>query len=136
MVAVSASDTTAKSEMHSWLQVTATTVGSATGAGLCPSSKLSGFLSCLLTSGSLVPPVPQVYRLYSESISQAIVTGGPHTARSSFVKYMRSVKKAVLRLVEVFVEKCEDDALLVTKFVPALMEPVLADYASSVPDAR
>jgi hypothetical protein len=31
----------------------------------------------------------QVYRLYSESITQAIVTGGPHTARSSFVKYMR-----------------------------------------------
>jgi len=47
-----------------------------------------------------------------------------------------SVKKAVLRLVEVFVEKCEDDALLVTKFVPALMEPVLGDYAASVPDAR
>jgi hypothetical protein len=47
-----------------------------------------------------------------------------------------SVKKAVLRLVEVFVEKCEDDVLLVTKFVPALMEPVLGDYAASVPDAR
>jgi hypothetical protein len=78
----------------------------------------------------------QVYRLYSESITQAIVTGGPHTARSSFVKYMRSVKKAVLRLVEVFVEKCEDDALLITQFVPALIEPVLGDYAASVPDAR
>jgi exportin-1 len=80
--------------------------------------------------------VLQVYRLYSESITQAIVTGGPHTARSSFVKYMRSVKKAVLRLVEVFVEKCEDDALLITQFVPALIEPVLGDYAASVPDAR
>lgn len=77
-----------------------------------------------------------MYRLYSEGITQAIVTGGPHTARSSFVKYMRNVKKSVLRLVEVFVEKCEDDALLVTKFVPALMEPVLGDYAASVPDAR
>jgi hypothetical protein len=31
----------------------------------------------------------QLYRLYSESISAAIVAGGPHTARSSFVKYMR-----------------------------------------------
>jgi exportin-1 len=46
------------------------------------------------------------------------------------------VKKAVLRLVEVFVEKCEDDELLAAKFVPALSEPVLADYAASVPDAR
>lgn len=47
-----------------------------------------------------------------------------------------SMKKAVLRLVEVFVEKCEDDNLLATQFVPALMEPVLGDYAASVPDAR
>jgi exportin-1 len=78
----------------------------------------------------------QVYRLYSESISQAISTGGPHAARSSFVKYMRSVKKSVLRLIEVFVDKCDDAQLLATKFVPALMEPVLGDYASSVPDAR
>eukprot|EP00879_Flechtneria_rotunda_P028493 GHRR01030614.1.p1 GENE.GHRR01030614.1~~GHRR01030614.1.p1 ORF type:complete len:828 (+),score=284.83 GHRR01030614.1:400-2883(+) len=77
-----------------------------------------------------------VYRLYSESVGQAIVTGGPHSARSSFVKYMRSVKKAVLRLIETFVDKCEDEALLATKFVPALMEPVLGDYATSVPDAR
>lgn len=90
------------------------------------------------TSCCLVPSlrVHQVYRLYSESVSQAILTGGPHAARSSFVKYMRSVKKAVLRLIEVFVDKCEDLQLLATKFVPALMEPVLGDYASSVPDAR
>eukprot|EP00882_Tetradesmus_deserticola_P001199 GHRQ01001297.1.p1 GENE.GHRQ01001297.1~~GHRQ01001297.1.p1 ORF type:complete len:1084 (+),score=646.45 GHRQ01001297.1:232-3483(+) len=78
----------------------------------------------------------QVYRLYSESISQAIASGGPHAARSSFVKYMRSVKKSVLRLIEVFVDKCDDAQLLATKFVPALMEPVLGDYAASVPDAR
>lgn len=90
----------------------------------------------LLMFLSVCPVSLQVYRLYSEGITQAIVTGGPHTARSSFVKYMRNVKKSVLRLVEVFVEKCEDDALLVQKFVPALMEPVLGDYAASVPDAR
>jgi exportin-1 len=49
---------------------------------------------------------------------------------------MRSAKRGVLRLVEVFVDKCEDDALLAGKFVPALMEPVLGDYAAAVPDAR
>lgn len=38
--------------------------------------------------------------------------------------------------MEVFVEKCADDNLLITQFVPALMEPVLGDYAASVPDAR
>lgn len=84
----------------------------------------------------LLSPPCQVYRLYSESITAAITSGGPHAARSSFVKYMRSVKKAVLRLVEVFVDKCDDGPLLATKFVPALMEPVLGDYGASVPDAR
>jgi hypothetical protein len=42
-----------------------------------------------------------VYLLYSESITAAILAGGPHSARSSFVKYMRSVKRSVLRLIEV-----------------------------------
>jgi len=78
----------------------------------------------------------QLYRMYSEMISKAIVEGGPHAARSSFVKYMRGVKKNTLRLIEVFVEKCEDMQLLATKFVPGLMDPVLGDYARSVPDAR
>jgi hypothetical protein len=57
-------------------------------------------------------------------------------AAAAAVVCAHSVKKAVLRLVEVFVEKCADDNLLVTQFVPALMEPVLGDYAASVPDAR
>ena len=43
----------------------------------------------------------QLYRMYSEMISKAIVEGGPHAARSSFVKYMRGVKKNTLRLIEV-----------------------------------
>ena len=38
--------------------------------------------------------------------------------------------------MQVFVEKSEDMQLLATKFVPGLMDPVLGDYARSVPDAR
>ena len=34
--------------------------------------------------------------------------------RSSIVKYMRSVKKVVLRLVETFVDKCEDPTVIAT----------------------
>eukprot|EP00878_Enallax_costatus_P005895 GHUV01006184.1.p1 GENE.GHUV01006184.1~~GHUV01006184.1.p1 ORF type:complete len:956 (+),score=324.49 GHUV01006184.1:1172-4039(+) len=78
----------------------------------------------------------QLYKFYSEDVTAAISSGGVHAARSSFVKYMRSVKKSILRLIEVFVEKCENEQLLVQKFVPALMGPILGDYASSVPDAR
>ncbi len=39
--------------------------------------------------------------MYSELISAAISTGGPHAAKTSAVKLMRSVKKATLRLIQV-----------------------------------
>lgn len=46
------------------------------------------------------------------------------------------VKKVTLRLIETFVDKCEDTATIATQFVPAMMDPVLGDYARNVPDAR
>ena len=46
------------------------------------------------------------------------------------------VKKVTLRLIETFVDKCEDTAMIATQFVPAMMDPVLGDYARNVPDAR
>ena len=52
------------------------------------------------------------------------------------VKLMRGVKKAALRLIETFADKCEDTELLVTQFVPPMTDPILGDYARNVPDAR
>lgn len=49
---------------------------------------------------------------------------------------MRSVKKVALKLIETFVEKCDDPQMLATSYVPAMMDPLLGDYARSVPDAR
>jgi exportin-1 len=49
---------------------------------------------------------------------------------------MRTVKREVLRLIETFVERCEDPHLVAQQLVPAMMDPVLADYARNVPDAR
>jgi exportin-1 len=49
---------------------------------------------------------------------------------------MRSVKKVALKLVETFVDKCEDASMIATTFVPAMMDPLLGDYARNVPDAR
>ncbi len=46
------------------------------------------------------------------------------------------VKKVTLRLIETFVDKCDDTAMITTQFVPAMMDPVLGDYARNVPDAR
>ena len=41
-----------------------------------------------------------------------------------------------LRLIETFADKCDDTAMIATQFVPAMMDPVLGDYARNVPDAR
>lgn len=75
-------------------------------------------------------------RMYSELISAAIGSGGPHAARTSQVKLMRSVKKVALRLIETFVDKSDDTTIIAQQFVPAMMDPILGDYARNVPDAR
>ena len=49
---------------------------------------------------------------------------------------MRGVKKVTLRLIETFVDKCEDTALIASQFVPPMTDPILGDYARNVPDAR
>ena len=74
--------------------------------------------------------------MYSELISASIASGGPHAAKTSQVKLMRSCKKVALRLIETFVEKCDDSALVAQQIVPAMMDPILGDYARNVPDAR
>ena len=74
--------------------------------------------------------------MYSELISAAIANGGPHASRSSQVKLMRSCKKVALKLIQTFVEKCDDVRLLSQDMVPAMLNPILGDYARNVPDAR
>jgi exportin-1 len=46
------------------------------------------------------------------------------------------VKKVALKLIETFVEKAEDPSIVATAYVPAMMDPILGDYARAVPDAR
>lgn len=77
-----------------------------------------------------------VYKMYSELISSTIATGGPHAAKSSVVKAMRSVKKVTLKLIETFVDKTTDVDTFVSQHVPAMMDPILGDYTRNVPDAR
>ncbi|CAI5490079.1 unnamed protein product [Closterium sp. Naga37s-1] len=77
-----------------------------------------------------------VYRMYSELISTQITEGGPYASRSSIVKLLRSVKRETLKLIETFVDKAEDLELIAKQFVPAMLDPILGDYARNVPDAR
>lgn len=49
---------------------------------------------------------------------------------------MRGVKRSALRLLETFVERCDDTSMIANDFVPAMLDPILGDYARGVPDAR
>ena len=44
--------------------------------------------------------------------------------------------QVTLKLIETFVDKCEDLGLVTDRLVPAMMDPILGDYHRNVPDAR
>ena len=75
-------------------------------------------------------------RVYSELISSAIANGGPYEAKTHSVKSMRSVKRAALKLIEIFVDKTEDPDMFAKQMVPHMLDPILGDYSRNVPDAR
>uniref|UniRef100_A0A1J3F903 Exportin-1 n=1 Tax=Noccaea caerulescens TaxID=107243 RepID=A0A1J3F903_NOCCA len=77
-----------------------------------------------------------VYRMYSELVSSNIANGGPYASRTSVVKLLRSVKREILKLIETFLDKAENQPHIGKQFVPPMMDPVLGDYARNVPDAR
>lgn len=49
---------------------------------------------------------------------------------------MRTVKKETLKLIETFIEKSEDPRVVTQNFIPPLLEAVLGDYKTNIPDAR
>lgn len=81
-------------------------------------------------------PYLRIYKQYSELVSNAIQSGDPYAARSSFVKAMRSIKRDVLHLLETFIEKADLPNDLAKEMVPQMIDPILNDYQRSVPDAR
>ena len=80
-----------------------------------------------------------VYAKFSALVNSSIQAAGPLGAQHSAIKSMRSVKKVTLQLVETFVDTSETQEhlqVIAQQFVPALMEPILNDYAQSVADAK
>lgn len=52
------------------------------------------------------------------------------------VRGLRTIKKEILKLIEVFVEKAEDLQAVRAQMVPQLLDSVLVDYNRNVPGAR
>jgi len=89
--------------------------------------------------GHIYADLLNVYKAYSEMINSTIQSSGgttPHLMHTSGVRAMRAVKKETLRLLDTFIDKSEDNELVLTKFVPPLLDPILGDYVRSIPEAR
>lgn len=79
----------------------------------------------------------QMYQMYSQYVSMRIQENSS-SARTPLIRSMRAVKKETLKLVQSFVETCQesDKEVVYNNFIPKLMEPVLADYQRNAPEAR
>lgn len=86
--------------------------------------------------GKILLDVLSVYKLYSEHISNTVAQNGPSAARTTLLLNMRTVKKETLKLFETFIDKTEEPQAVFTNYVPPLLEAVLGDYKSNIPDAR
>jgi exportin-1 len=109
------------------------------------------FLSQL---GTVYMDMLQVYKTYSEFISQSIQRQGPQIMQQPHIRAMRTVKVEILTLISTFVEgragtgkkkkrrggagagPAEHVRTIAQNFVPPLLVPVLADYQRGIPQAR
>lgn len=49
---------------------------------------------------------------------------------------MRTIKKEILKLMEMYIKKAEDSEAVNTNFIPPLLEAILGDYNRNVAAAR
>ena len=52
------------------------------------------------------------------------------------VRGLRTIKKEILKLIQIYVEKADDLDMVNANIVPPLLDAVLVDYNRNVPDAR
>lgn len=52
------------------------------------------------------------------------------------VRGLRTIKKEILKLIDIYVQKSDDLEAVNTNIVPPLLDAVLIDYNRNVPDAR
>mmetsp|Transcript_1208 Transcript_1208/g.3672 ORF Transcript_1208/g.3672 Transcript_1208/m.3672 type:complete len:1113 (-) Transcript_1208:156-3494(-) len=88
----------------------------------------------------------KIYKVCSNFISHSTAQQGSQVMGYAQVRLMRNVKRDTLRLVQTFVDMAATEQgaaevgltvqQLAQRFIPPLLEPVLADYRSNMPQAR
>lgn len=77
-----------------------------------------------------------LYTAVSSMISDAVASQGEIATKTPRVRGLRTVKKEILKLVEAYISKADDLEDVANNIAPVLLEAVLTDYRTNVPDAR
>ncbi|WKT49207.1 Exportin-1, C-terminal [Fusarium oxysporum f. sp. vasinfectum] len=86
--------------------------------------------------GRIYHDMLQMYNATSTLISEAVARDGELATKMPKVRGLRTIKKEILKLIEVYVDKAEDLQAVRAQMVPPLLESVLVDYNRNVPGAR
>lgn len=77
-----------------------------------------------------------LYRAVSQMISDAVVSQGAIATKTPRVRGLRTIKKEILKLIEAYVSKADNLDDIVNNMAKPLLDSVLSDYRTNVPDAR
>eukprot|EP01090_Pellita_catalonica_P018674 TRINITY_DN6104_c0_g1_i1.p1 TRINITY_DN6104_c0_g1~~TRINITY_DN6104_c0_g1_i1.p1 ORF type:complete len:569 (-),score=69.02 TRINITY_DN6104_c0_g1_i1:84-1721(-) len=86
--------------------------------------------------GNIFLDILNVYKAYSQEISDTVARQGAVATKYSNIRTMRAVKKEVLELLQTFIAAAEDPQVVMTNFLPRLFQAILMDYQSNIPVAR
>jgi exportin-1 len=78
----------------------------------------------------------ELYKAVSSLISDSFAQQGAIASHTPRVRGMRTIKKEILKLVEIFVSKADDLTSLNQSMIPPLLDAVLGDYARNLEQAR
>jgi exportin-1 len=78
----------------------------------------------------------KVCRATLSPIASSNATTGVIATKMPKVRGLRTIKKEILKLIDSYVQKADDQEMVNDKIVPPLMDAVLHDYRNNVADAR
>jgi hypothetical protein len=61
---------------------------------------------------------------------------GQIATKTPKIRQLRTVKKEILKLVEIYIRKAEDLEAVNNSMIPPLLDAILGDYHRNVPEAR
>ncbi|KAJ3388329.1 Karyopherin transporter [Entophlyctis sp. JEL0112] len=78
----------------------------------------------------------ELYKAVSGLISTSVAQQGLIATQTPRVRGLRTIKKEILKLVDVFIGKAEDLTAINASMLPQLLDAVLGDYSRNVEQAR